>query len=72
MKEEKKADYALIAESNSIGMVFGVPSAIRRTMRKIMPTENGIEIMAFVLDAGKTLFLEMKICVQNAPLKCMR
>ena len=71
-KEERQTDYVLIAELRSIEMVFGALSAIQSIMRKTTLTENGTEKMGFVLDAGKTLFLEMKICVQNAQLKCMR
>ena len=61
----------MIVEPNSIEMVFGVLSAIQSIMRKTMQTENGIEKTEFVLDAGRTLFLGMKKCAQNVPLKCM-
>ena len=62
----------MIAELHLIGMVFGALSAIQSIMRTTKLTENGTEKTEFVLDAGKTLFLEMKICAKNAPLKCMR
>ena len=52
-------------------MVFGALSAIQSIMRKTTLTENGTEKMAFVQDAGRIICLVMKICVQNAPLKCM-
>ena len=51
LKTERQTVYVLIVEPNSIEMVFGVLSAIQSTTRKIMTTENGTDIMAFVLDA---------------------
>ena len=71
-KKERQTVYALIAEMHLIGMVFGVLSVIQSIMRQTILTENGTERMAFVLDAGRILCLAMKICVQNALLKCMR
>ena len=46
----------MIVEPNSIEMAFGVLSATKRITRKAKKIENGTEIMAFALDAERTLF----------------